>query len=79
MSEIIADHGKVGRTPAKSSVARIVLASLSGLLRRTADGVARWWRNRQAIHTLSEADPSILRDLGITHSDVERIVRYGRR
>jgi uncharacterized protein YjiS (DUF1127 family) len=39
----------------------------------------RWWQVRTASTDLADADASLLRDLGIAHSQIESVVRYGRR
>jgi len=39
----------------------------------------RFWQTRRAIALLSRAPDLMLKDLGIVRSDIERVVRLGRR
>jgi uncharacterized protein YjiS (DUF1127 family) len=61
--------------PRRSWPARRCVARVPGLFATTA----RWWRIRQATAALAGADDSMLRDLGIARSDIEGVVRRGRR
>ena len=45
---------------------------------RLLAAIAGWWRDRQAVADLAEADPAMLRDLGLTRSQLPGAVRYGR-
>ncbi len=79
MSEITVDRRNVGPIPANRKAGGRVRSLPARFLRRMGAAIGRWWRNRQAIQTLTEADTAILRDLGISRSDVERVVHRGRR
>lgn len=37
-----------------------------------------WYRGRQALHDLQQADPRILRDIGLEQADLWQAVRHGR-
>jgi len=50
--------------------------TMAGLL---VAALRRWWQVRTASTDLADADASLLRDLGIAHSQIESVVRYGRR
>lgn len=58
--------------------ARMVAAPIRRLLRAAAVAIARELRIRRDTRRLLEADPRMLRDLGIVRGDVERLVRRGR-
>jgi hypothetical protein len=49
------------------------------LLARTGAAMAGYWRGRQSVGWLVNADEAVLRDLGIARSDIPRLVRTGRR
>jgi len=59
---------------ATAVAARLALRAL----RASGAPVARWWRNRQAIAMLGEADDFMLKDLGIGRGEIEDVVRNGR-
>ena len=57
----------------------------SAVWSRMADGIAtalsavvKEIRVRRAVHELSGMGEDMLRDIGLTQDDVERVVRYGR-
>jgi len=47
------------------------------LLRRLVAMVVRERERRRAIRQLRAMDPAMLRDLGITRSEIEAVVRFG--
>ncbi len=49
------------------------------LLARAGGAIADYWRDRQRVRWLTQADDAVLRDLGIARSDIARLVRMGRR
>ena len=49
------------------------------LARLLVAALRRWWQVRTASTDLADADASVLRDLGIVRSQIESVVRYGRR
>lgn len=57
---------------------RTVVATIHRSLRAVALTIAFELRIRRDTRRLLEAEPHILRDLGIVRADVERLVRYGR-
>ncbi|NKB27912.1 MAG: DUF1127 domain-containing protein [Rhodobacteraceae bacterium] len=42
---------------------------LDGLIRRFEE-----WNNRRALYKVLQLDPHLLRDIGLTHGDVERAI-----
>jgi uncharacterized protein YjiS (DUF1127 family) len=76
------DLSKSYEVPAKLGgttwFARIVAGPLRRWLGVAASAIAREWRIRRDTHRLLEAEPRLLKDLGIARSDVERLVRRGR-
>ncbi len=63
--------------PAVDRLSRAVFTALC-LLAKAAEVAAQYWRDRQKVHWLANADDAILRDLGIARSDIPRLVRNGR-
>ncbi len=49
------------------------------LLAQAGVAIAGYWRDRQRVRWLANADDAVLRDLGIARSDIARLVRMGRR
>ena len=49
------------------------------IVRLLVAALRRWWQVRTASTGLADADASVLRDLGIVRSQIESVVRYGRR
>ena len=63
----------------KSTLAQAPRPWPSRLAGRLAAAIRRWWQVRRDTADLMAADPALLRDLGITPSHVEDLVRFGRR
>jgi uncharacterized protein YjiS (DUF1127 family) len=61
-------------TPASSRLAHEVFALASRLI----EGFAREARVRRDMKRLAEFDDDMLRDIGLTRSDIESAVRHGR-
>lgn len=84
MSFITLSHG-TGRGLATGIPSRIetglyhAAAAALQLLARAGMTIAATWRDRQSVRWLANADDAVLRDLGITRSDIPRLVRMGRR
>ena len=84
MSLITLNHGTVrGFAPAAPSRIEAGLyhateAALR-LLAQAGQAIADYWRDRQRVRWLANADDAVLRDLGIARSDIARLVRMGRR
>jgi uncharacterized protein YjiS (DUF1127 family) len=57
---------------------RSVMTAIRRSLCAAALTVARELRTRRDTRRLLQAEPHILRDLGIVRADVERLVRHGR-
>lgn len=55
-----------------------VIGPMRRLARSALAAVVREWRIRRDTRRLLEAEPRILRDLGIVRADVARLVREGR-
>jgi uncharacterized protein YjiS (DUF1127 family) len=76
------DLSRTCRAPAKREgtiwFARAVAAPLHRWLGAAAASIARELRIRRDTRRLLEAEPRMLRDLGIVRGDVERLVRRGR-
>ena len=84
MSLITLNHGS-GRglapvTPSsiETGLYHAAVATLH-LLAQTGVAIAGYWRDRQGVRWLANADDAVLRDLGIVRSDIPRLVRMGRR
>jgi uncharacterized protein YjiS (DUF1127 family) len=54
-------------------------ATLARAIRRTISGFGRERRIRSDIGALMTFDDRLLKDIGISRSDIEYVVRYGRR
>ncbi len=54
-------------------------ATVLRLLPAAGAVVVGYWRDRQSVRWLAEADDAVLRDLGIARGDIPRLVRDGRR
>jgi uncharacterized protein YjiS (DUF1127 family) len=54
-------------------------AAAMQLLAKAGVTIADYWRDRQKVRWLANADDAVLRDLGIARSDIPRLVRTGRR
>ena len=53
--------------------------AIDRLLFTAATAIAAYWRERQSVRWLADADDAVLRDLGIARSDIPRLVKTGRR
>jgi uncharacterized protein YjiS (DUF1127 family) len=53
--------------------------TLTRAIRRTVSGLGRERRIRSDIGALMTFDDRLLKDIGISRSDIEYVVRYGRR
>ena len=84
MSLITLNHGPArGLAPAmpasiETGLYHAAVAALQ-VLAQAGQAIADHWRNRQRVRWLANADDAVLRDLGIARSDIERLVRMGRR
>jgi hypothetical protein len=57
---------------------RGVIGGFGRAIRVVAPGFAREYRLRRQIAFLMQQDPRMLADIGLTHADVARTVRWGR-
>ena len=83
MTDVIYSHPAANIELSVPAAIRTVRRSLRsaglGGLRPMSSAVRRWWVDRSAAQTLAGLDGATLRDLAIPRSDVERMVRQGRR
>lgn len=56
-----------------------IFGAAANALLDCGEALTRWWRARQAARQLADAPAEMLRDLGIARSDIERVVRRGRK
>ncbi len=84
MSFIALSHG-TGRGLATGTPSGIetglyhAAAAALQMLAEAGAAMAGYWRGRQSVRWLVDADEAVLRDLGIARSDIPRLVRMGRR
>jgi hypothetical protein len=74
----MSDFASIYEAPARRGPTRAVGALLRRWLAAAAGRIAGELRIRRDARLLLEAEPRILRDLGVTRDDVERLVRHGR-
>jgi uncharacterized protein YjiS (DUF1127 family) len=60
------------------SVGHAALAFAAAGFARVGRAVVKDVRTRRAVAELSRMDDSMLRDIGLARSDVDRVARYGR-
>lgn len=73
-------HGVAGCDPRRKAVAGGGESWL-GRLGRWLREMRTWYRSRQALHDLqelSQAEPRLLRDIGLERADLWQAVRHGR-
>lgn len=58
---------------------RTLLTAALAVLQFTGSAIHRWWIERTAAQGLAGLDDASLRDLAVVRSDVERVVKLGRR
>ena len=74
----MADLARIHEAPVRRGAASAIGVLLRRWLKTAAGAIAQELRIRRDTRRLLEAELRMLRDLGISRADIERLVRYGR-
>jgi uncharacterized protein YjiS (DUF1127 family) len=73
---LLTDHAMAGPSTEPSIWSRT--KRLLNLVRSAVDGVVHWQQHRRSIRELQRLDDHLLADIGISRSEIEEGVRFGR-